>query len=48
MSTKEFHTLQRYAMKMFNDLDDRPHQVLPQPETIREQIRPGTRVLDTE
>jgi hypothetical protein len=28
MSTQEYHTLQRYAMKMLNDLDDRDELVL--------------------
>jgi hypothetical protein len=40
MSTQEFHTLQRYAMKMLNDPDDRDELVLL---AWQESIRLGPR-----
>jgi len=40
MSTQEFHTLQRYAMKMLNDPDDRDELVLL---AWQESIRLGSK-----
>jgi hypothetical protein len=42
MSTQEFHTLQRYAMKMLKDPDDRDELVLlAWQECVFRLIRPG-------